>query len=75
MTNLTLGIYFADENDNVCSKRQIGTNWQVNANQYLLGDHAADVEDEISKILVENLKLQITPEVVKEMLDEIKRSE
>jgi len=33
------------------------------------------VEDEIAAILTENLKLQLTPEVVKEMLKEVKERE
>lgn len=73
MENLTLGVYLADEHGEIYSKRPIGTNWNVNIAQDLVEQHSKYVIDEISTILVENLKLQITPDVIKEMLSEVKK--
>ena len=72
MKHLALGIYFSDKNGDVYSKRLVGSNWSINVEQDLMKYHAIDVMDEIATILVENLKLQVTPDIIKEMLSEIK---
>jgi hypothetical protein len=72
MKHLTLGIYFADEEGNICSKRQIASNWSVTDEEILERDFNVNIMDEISNILVENLKLQLTSETIKEMLEEMK---
>ena len=72
MKHLVLGIYFSDKNGKVYSKRQVGSNWSVDVEQDLMKHHDIDVLDEAATILVENLKLQLTPDVIKEMLNEIK---
>lgn len=75
MKHLTLGIYFADEEGNIQSKRQIGSNWSVTDEEILSRDFNICVEDEIAQILVENLKLQLTKEFVKDMIQEMKGNE
>ena len=72
MKTLKLGVCFLDEEDNIISKRIIGANWSVNVEQDLKHKFNGHVEDEIAAILTENLKIQLNPEVVKEMLLEVK---
>ena len=72
MKSLKLGVCFLDEEENIISKRVIGADWSVNIEQDLKNKFDFRVEDEIAAILTENLKLQLTPEVVKEMLIEVK---
>jgi len=75
MKSLKLGVCFLDEEENIISKRVIGADWSVNIEQDLKNKFDFRVEDEIAAILTENLKLQLTPEVVKEMLKEVKERE
>ena len=72
MRTLTLGVCFLDENDKIISKRVIGSNWSVNVEQDLKHKFAMHIEDEIANILTENLKIELTPEIIKEMLKEAK---
>ena len=72
MKQLKLGICFLDEEDKVISKRVLGTNWSINTEQDLKEKFDIRVEDEIATVLTENLKLQLTTDVVKEMLGEVK---
>jgi hypothetical protein len=72
MKTLKLGICLLDENDEIVSKRIIGTNWEVDLEQDLREKFNIHVHDEIANIMFENLKLQLSPEVIKEMLREVK---
>jgi len=75
MRNLTMGIYFADEEGNVQVKRKVSTNWNVNTEEDLVKEHSIYFKDEVSNILSEHLKLQITPQVIKEMVEELSNME
>lgn len=72
MRHLTLGIFMADENGEIISKRQLESNWTVNDEQDLMDHHSLYFYEEVSKILVENLKLSLNSEMVEDMLKEIK---
>jgi len=71
MKNLTVGICFLDDEENIITKRVIGTNWTVNVEQDLKEKFNIHMMDEIATILTENLKLQLTNEVMKDMLKEV----
>jgi len=75
MKNLKLGICFLDEEDNIINKRTVGSNWEVYIEEDLKRNYNIHIEDEISEIVCENLKLQLTPDTIKEMLKEIKEKE
>ncbi len=75
MKTLKVGVCLLDEDENIISKRTIGTNWEVNVERDLKSHHKVHILDEISTILSENLKLQLTPDVIKEMLNEVKERE
>jgi len=72
MKNLTLGICFLDDEGNVISKRVIGTNWTLDTEQDLKRFPNTCIFDEISAILTENIKLQLTNDVIREMVEEIR---
>lgn len=72
MRELKLGICFIDDDGEVMSKRVIGTSWTVDLEKDINENFNIHVVDEIAAILTENLKLQLTTEVVKEMLEEVK---
>lgn len=71
MKTLIVGVCFLDEEGTIISKRTIGTNWSVDFEQDLKKFTNIDMIDEISSILTENLKLQLTQPVIKEMLLEV----
>jgi len=71
METLKLGIYFADENDRVISKREIGSNWHIDVEQCTRFSFNS-IQDEIAAVLEERLKLQVNKDLIKEMLNEIK---
>lgn len=74
MKNVKMGICFLDEDDNIISKRVIGTNWEVDTEKDL-EKFGLYVNDEIASILTANMKLQLNEDTVKEMLLEIKDKE
>ena len=71
METLKLGIYFADENDRVISKREIGSNWHIDVEQCTRFPFNS-IQDEVAAVLEERLKLQVNKDLIKEMLNEIK---
>jgi len=72
MKTLKMGVCFLDEDDNLISKRLVNANWSVNLEQDLKGMFNVDVLDEIAAILTENVKLTLTQDTVKDMLNEVK---
>lgn len=72
MKTISIGLHFADENGNIVSKRQISGSWSTTMEYEFKQHHAADVKDQIAQILFENLKVQITPEMLKSMMNEAK---
>ena len=75
MRTLKLGVCFLDEEDNIITKRVIDAQWEVNIEQDLRDNFNVCMEDEIATILTENLKLQLQPDIVKEMLNEVREKE
>ena len=75
MKTLKVGICFLDDEDNVITKRVVGTNWTVNVEQDLKKNFNIHMMDEIASILTENIKLQLTDEVIREMITEVQERE
>jgi len=75
MKTLKVGIYFEDENDNIVSKRLISSKWSADAEKDLMKHHEKYFVDEVAYILTENFKLELKPEVIKEMMKELRESE
>ena len=76
MKTLKVGICFLDDENNIITKRTIGTNWSVDAEEDLKRKIPnIHMIDEIATILTENLKLQLTNEVMKDMLIEVQEKE
>ena len=75
MKTLKVGVCFLDDEDNVITKRVVGTNWTVNVEQDLKKNFNIHMMDEIASILTENIKLQLTDEVIREMLTEVQERE
>jgi hypothetical protein len=71
MKNLTIGIYFSDEEGNICLKRELSRNWTVNDDQGLQKNHSKYFFDEVANILTENIKESLTTDVVKNMFKEM----
>lgn len=71
MKTLKLAVCLMDEDDKIVSKKVIGTNWQVNTEHALSEKYNIHVYDEISTVLTETLKSQLTVDDIKEMLREI----
>ena len=75
MKTLKVGVCFLDDEDNVITKRVVGTNWTVNVEQDLKKNFNVHMMDEIASILTENIKLQLTDEVIREMITEVQERE
>jgi len=73
MKTLKLGVCFLDEENNVITKRVIGTNWHITGDELkVINERPKDcMKDEVASVLTETLKLQLTTDVIKEMLGEI----
>ena len=71
MKTLTVGVCFLDEEGNVINKRTIGTNWSLDVEQDLKLKFNIHMIDEVASILTDNIKLQLTQSVIKEMLLEV----
>jgi hypothetical protein len=69
---LKLGICFLDEKDKIVSKRVIGTNWSIDIDQKFEDKFNISMMEEIALVMIENINLELTSDVIKEMLNEIK---
>lgn len=72
MREIKLGICFFDEDDNILATKPLEAKWSIDLEQDLKEKHSIYVLDEIANILTSGLKLSLTPELVKEMLVELK---
>lgn len=72
MKKIKLGVCFLDEKENIISKKVLEATWSVDLEQELKEKFDIKVLDEIANILTEGFKLALEPEIVKEMLSEIK---
>jgi hypothetical protein len=72
MKEVTMGICMFDENDEVVARKNIGTNWSIDVVQDMQHFFNVSMINEIARILTENIKLQLTQEVVKEMVIELR---
>ena len=75
MRTLKAGICFLDEEDNVISKRVIGTNWTIDIEQHLKDNFNVHILDEVAEIITENLKLQLNASEVRKMITEVEERE
>jgi len=71
MKTLKVGVCFLDEDGKVVSKSVVGTNWSVDIEQDLKEKVDILFLDEIAEVLTENIKLQLTSDVIKQMLREV----
>jgi hypothetical protein len=72
MRKIKVGMYLADEDDNVVSKRELSGQWSVDLEYELKTHFEVDVKDEIASILMKNFIAHLTPNTIKEMLAEAK---
>lgn len=72
MKTLKVGLCLLDDKDNVMTHKPLKSNWTINPE--------ADIDkkipklhiiDEICNVLTESVKLEINPEIIKEMLMEV----
>ena len=71
MRTLKLGVCFLDEEDKVISKKVIGTNWSVDIEQDFRVKPNVHMINEIAEIMTENIKVQLEPDTIKQMLSDI----
>lgn len=72
MREIKLGICFFDKDDKILAMKPLEAKWSVDLEQDLKEKHSIYVLDEIANILTSGLKLTLTPEPVKEMLEKLK---
>ena len=78
MKLLKVGICFLDEDDNVMSKRVVGTDWALDYDgdrkneQEIKRKYNININDELAAVLTENIKLQLKEEDIKQMLVEVR---
>ncbi|MFW9871648.1 MAG: hypothetical protein ACFFG0_01010 [Candidatus Thorarchaeota archaeon] len=72
MKEIKLGVCFLDERNDIVSKRVVGTKWSVIPEQDLKEKFNKYMKEEVAKILTENLNLQLSSDIIRSMLIEIK---
>jgi len=68
MKTLKLGICFLDMEDNIIAKKVVEANWSINLETDVNKFFDIDIQKEVATILAEHLKLETTPDVIREML-------
>ena len=71
MKHLKVGVCLFDEEDNLITKR-IGEDWTINPEYDLKRGVDSLILDELAAIMTEALKINLTKDKVREMLDEVK---
>jgi len=71
MKHLKVGVCLFDEEENLIAKR-IGEDWTINPEYDLKRGVDSLVLDEIAAIMTEALKINLSKDKVREMLDEVK---
>lgn len=71
MKTLTAGIYFSDSDGNIYSERKLSGNWTIVDEQDLQINHSECFFEEVAHILIENIKMSLTTEMVQDMLKEM----
>ncbi len=73
MKKVKIGLCFLDEEDNVLVKGILKSNWTVDLTEDLKYLPQSSVRNEIARILMDRVKLELNIEIIKEMLDELKQ--
>jgi hypothetical protein len=71
MKAVKLGICFLDEDDNIVVKHIVGSKWTIDADGRGVREYRIRVNEEIANIIFENLKLDLTPDNILSMLEEL----
>ncbi len=69
MKTLKIGLCFLDEEDNIIVKKVLEANWSMDWKEMLKKANKIHMIDEVSHVLAEISKSQITEELVKSMLE------
>jgi hypothetical protein len=72
MRELVLSICFEDKDGNIICKRQIESKWEIVDEATLKKYHNVNIMDEIAEVITDQLKLQLTSDIIKEMIKEVK---
>ena len=71
MKKIKIGLCFLDDEDNVVVKGLLKSNWTVDLREDLKESNNLLVRDEIARVLMDGVKLELNIEVIKEMLNEL----
>jgi hypothetical protein len=69
MKTLKIGLCFLDEEDNIIVKKVLEANWSMDWKEMLKKENKIHMIDEVSHVLAEMSKVQITEELIKSMLE------
>ena len=71
MKTFKIGLCFLDEEENIIVKKLLNSPWSVDLENDLGRNQHDLVRNEIAEILTQGVKLGISTEVIKEMLEEL----
>jgi hypothetical protein len=75
MKKFKIGLCFLDDEENVIIKKLLHSHWSVDVEKDLTDPPKPLVRDEIARVLLAGIKLGLTAEIIREMLDELKESQ
>jgi len=73
MKQVKMGLCMIDEENNLLTFKSLKSNWTLDIERDLKAKLHNNVMDEIAAILTESVKLEVTEEVVREMITEIQK--
>jgi predicted RNA methylase len=68
MKILKVAICFLSEDDTIVARKVLESKWSVDAEIFTNKKFNISIEDEIAEVITENIKLSLTPRVIREML-------
>jgi hypothetical protein len=75
MKILKLAICFLNDDDSIASKRVLESKWSVSEEKFAKEKLNILIEDEIAEVIFDNIKYHLTPDIIKEMIQEIRKDE
>jgi len=73
MKQVKMGLCMIDEENNLLTFKSLKSNWTLDIERDLKAKLHNNVMDEIAAILTESVKLEVTEEVVREMITVIQK--
>lgn len=71
MNQIKVGVCFLDVENNIIVKKRLESKWFYGIEHELKENYDVLMDNSYPKVLTESLKQELTPDIIKEMLDEL----